>query len=304
MSDQATNAAVLNSEEEYLLRERNWKDTTFFIVLKQFSRNRMALVGLIIILALILMGIFAPLLAPYDYKAIDPLNANQAPSVEHLFGTDTYGRDILSRIIYGARYSLGIGVGASLLGVIVGIFFGAIAGYFGGIVETLILRACDVIQSIPNILLCIILSQVLGSGLFPTMTALAMYSIPEVVRILRSSMLSLREQEFVEASRAINCSNLRILLSHILPNSLAPVIVSFSVGVGMKIMNSAGLSFLGLGIQEPTAEWGAMVALGKGQLRYAPHVSLFPGLFVALVVLAFNIVGDGLRDSLDPKLRR
>ena len=297
------NTAVLD-EEEYLLRERTWKDTTFFIVLKQFSRNKMALVGLVLILLLILMGIFAPVLSPYDYRAIAPMNANQGPSAAHWFGTDGYGRDILSRIMWGARQSLGIGIGSSVIGVVIGILFGALAGYFGGVLETLILRACDVIQSIPNILLCIIVSQVLGSGMLPTMIALAMYSIPEVVRILRSTMLSLREQEFVEACRAINCSNPRILLSHILPNSLSPVIVSFSVGVGMKIMNSAGLSFLGLGIQEPIAEWGAMISAGKDQLRYAPHVTLFPGLFVALVVLAFNIVGDGLRDSLDPKLRR
>lgn len=300
----AENVAVQSSEEDYLLRERNWKDTTFFIVLKQFSRNKMALVGLVLILILILMGLFAPLLAPYSYAAIDPIHANQGPSAAHWFGTDTLGRDMLSRILYGARYSLLIGIGSSLIGVVIGILFGAIAGYFGGIVETLILRICDIIQSIPNILLCVIISQVLGSGVFTTMIALAMYSIPEVVRILRSSLLSLREQEFVEASRAINCSNLRILVSHLLPNSLSPVIVSFSVGVGMKIMNSAGLSFLGLGIQEPMAEWGAMIAAGKGELRYHPHVALIPGLFVALVVLAFNIVGDGLRDSLDPKLRR
>lgn len=303
MSKNKNNVAVLDAED-HLLRERNWKDTTFFIVMRQFSRNKMALVGLVIIVLLILIGVLAPVLSPYNYIDVDPLHANQPPSAAHWFGTDAYGRDILSRIMWGARYSLGIGVGSSLIGVIVGILFGSIAGYFGGIVETLILRACDVIQSVPNILLCIIVSQMLGPGVFPTMIALAMYSIPEVVRILRSSMLSLREQEFVEACRAINCSNLRIMVSHILPNSLSPVIVSFSVGVGMKIMNSAGLSFLGLGIQEPMAEWGAMIALGKSQLRYAPHVALFPGLFVALVVLAFNIVGDGLRDSLDPKLRR
>ena len=300
----AKTMVVEQSQEEYLLRERNWKDTTFFIVLKQFSRNKMALVGLILILLLVLMGVFAPLLAPYSYTAVDPIHANQSPSAAHWFGTDGYGRDILSRVLYGARYSLLIGVGSSLIGVVIGVLFGAIAGYFGGLVETLILRVCDIIQSIPNILLCIIVSQVLGSGVFPTMIALAMYSIPEVVRILRSSLLSLREQEFIEASRSINCSNLRILLSHMLPNGLSPVIVSFSVGVGMKIMNSAGLSFLGLGIQEPMAEWGAMIAAGKGELRYHPHVALIPGLFVALVVLAFNFVGDGLRDSLDPKLRR
>lgn len=304
MSDNTMSVNVLDVEDSSLLRERTWKDTTFFIVLKQFSRNKMALTGLVIIFALILMGIVAPIIAPYNYATIDPINANQGPSAEHLFGTDAYGRDILSRIIYGARYSIGIGLGSSLFGVILGIFFGAVSGYFGGRVETVILRACDVIQSIPNILLCILVSQTLGAGLFSTIVALGMYSIPEVARLMRANIMSLREQEFVEAARAINCSNLRTLVSHILPNSLSPIIVSFSVGVGMKIMNSAGLSFLGLGIQEPIAEWGAMIAAGRSVLRYAPHVVLFPGLFVALIVLAFNIVGDGLRDSLDPKLRR
>lgn len=304
MPDKTTSVGVLDAEEDNLLRKRTWKDTTFFIVLKQFSRNKLALFGLVIVLLLVLMGIFAPLIAPYDYSAIDPIHANQGPSAAHWFGTDIYGRDILSRIFYGARTSLAIGVGSGLIGTIVGIIFGSIAGYFGGIAETLILRACDVLQSIPNMLLCIIVSQTLGRGMLPTMVALSMYSIPQIVRILRSTMLSLREQEFIEASRAINCSNLRILLSHILPNSLSPVIVSFSLTIGMKIIASAGLSYLGLGVQEPIAEWGAMIALGKTQLRYAPHIVLFPGLFVALVVMAFNFVGDGLRDSIDPKQRR
>lgn len=304
MANGKTSTGVLIAEESHLLRERTWKDKTFFIVFKQFTRNRAALVGLVLILLLVLMGILAPLIAPYSHTAIAPMNANQGPSAEHLFGTDSYGRDVLSRVIWGARVSIGIGFASSALGVVVGLIFGAIAGYFGGAVETVILRLCDVIQSIPNTLLCIIISQTLGSGLGPTLVALSVYTVPEVVRLLRSSMISLREQEFVEACRAINCSNLRIMLSHILPNCLSPIIVTFSVGVGMKIMTSSGLSFLGLGIQEPTAEWGAMISAGRAQLRYAPHAVLFPGLFVALIVLAFNIVGDGLRDSLDPKLRR
>ena len=283
--------------------KRSWKDSNFGTVAVQFARNKTALVGLVIILLLVLMGIFAPLLAPYDPISPDPLNANQGMSWAHPFGTDIYGRDILSRIMYGARTSLGIGIGASLLGVVVGVILGAAAGFFGGIVETLILRLCDIIQSIPSMLLSICVSIMLGTGFFPTMVALSLYSIPEIVRLLRSSMMSLREQEFIEASKAINCSKFRILVSHMLPNSMSAVIVSFSIGVGMKIMNSSGLSFLGLGIQEPTAEWGAMISLGKSVMRTAPHEIIIPGIFVALVVLAFNFVGDGLRDALDPRLR-
>ena len=294
------NAAVASANEY----KRTWKDSSFGTVVVQFARNKTALVGLILILLLVLMGLLAPVIAPYNYAAVDPIHAKQGPSADHLFGTDLYGRDILSRVMWGARTSLGLGVGASALGVVVGIVFGAIAGFFGGWVESLILRICDVIQSIPNMLLCILISQLLGSGIFTTMVALAFYSIPEIVRLLRSSMMSLRDQEFIEASKAINCSKIRILLVHMLPNSMSAVIVSFSIGVGMKIMNSAGLSFLGLGIQEPTPEWGAMISLGKSVMRQAPHCILIPGIFVALVVLAFNIVGDALRDALDPKLRR
>lgn len=293
-----------NDIEKDMFRERTWKDKSFFVILKQFSRNKLAMAGLIIVLLLILMGILAPVIAPYDYKAIDPIHANQAPSAEHLFGTDTVGRDILSRIFYGARTSLLIGVGSGLMGTIIGMILGIIAGYFGGIVETLILRMCDIVQSIPNMLLCIVVAQVFGRGLLPTMLALSMYSFPQIVRLMRASLLSLREQEFIEASRAMNCSNLRIMLCHLLPNSLSPVIVSFSMTIGMKIIASAGLAYLGLGVQEPTAEWGAMIAAGKAQLRFAPHIVIFPGIFVAIVVMAFNFIGDGLRDALDPKQRK
>jgi peptide/nickel transport system permease protein len=290
------------AKTEYI-REKSWKDSSFFVVMEQFAHNKSAVVGLVIILLLVLMALLAPFLSPYDYAAIDPMNANQKPSAEHWFGTDGYGRDILSRIIYGGRYSLMIGFSSSLFGTLVGVFFGSLAGYFGGWVETVILRFCDIIQSIPNILLCIIVSQTLGAGYFSTVIALSLYSIPELTRLLRATMLNLREQEFVEASKAINSGDLRIMVSHILPNCLAPVIVTFSIGIGMKIMSSAGLSFLGLGIQEPIPEWGAMIAAGRAFLRYHPQLIIFPGIFVALVVLSFNIVGDGLRDALDPKLR-
>ncbi len=301
MAKNGNNGAAAAVHTEY---KRSWKDSSFGVVAVQFARNKTALIGLILVILLVIMGLLAPVISPYDYAAADPLHAKEAPSLAHWFGTDLYGRDILTRILWGARTSLGLGVGASLLGVVIGVFFGAIAGFFGGKVESVILRACDVIQSIPNMLLCILVSQLLGTGIFPTMVALAFYSVPEVVRLLRSSMMSLREQEFIEASKAINCSRVRILCVHMIPNSLSSVIVSFSIGVGMKIMNSAGLSFLGLGIQEPTPEWGAMISLGRSVMRQAPHCIIIPGIFVAIVVLAFNFIGDGLRDSLDPRLRK
>lgn len=294
----------LSEKEAYLLRERTWRDKSFFIVVKQFLRNKTALFGLALIIIMILVGILAPVIAPYSPTGINPRNGNLAPSLQHLFGTDQFGRDVFTRVLYGARVSILIGVCSSGFGVILGIVFGAIAGYFGGAVENVLLRICDVIQSIPNTLMCIIICQSLGGGMIPTIFALSIYTIPEVTRIMRSSIITLREQEFIEACRATNCSSLQIMVSHIIPNCLSPVIVSFSVGIGMKIMTSASLSFLGMGIQEPTAEWGAMISAARANMRYAPHAVLFPGLFVALTVLAFNFVGDGLRDSLDPKLRR
>ena len=294
----------LSEKEAYLLRERTWRDKSFFIVVKQFLRNKTALFGLALIIIMILVGILAPVIAPYSPTGINPRNGNLAPSLQHLFGTDQFGRDVFTRVLYGARVSILIGVCSSGFGVILGIVFGAIAGYFGGAVENVLLRICDVIQSIPNTLMCIIICQSLGGGMIPTIFALSIYTIPEVTRIMRSSIITLREQEFIEACRATNCSSLQIMVSHIIPNCLSPVIVTFSVGIGMKIMTSASLSFLGMGIQEPTAEWGAMISAARANMRYAPHAVLFPGLFVALTVLAFNFVGDGLRDSLDPKLRR
>lgn len=279
------------------------KSSTLNIVAKQFARSKTALVGLIIISLLVLMAIFAPLLAPYDYKAVDPLNANMLPCWAHPFGTDTLGRDILSRIIWGARYSLSIGISASVIGTLIGIVLGTIAGYFGGVIENLILRFCDVLESIPRMLLCIIVAQSAGTGFIATVLALAVGIFPGIIRLLRATMLNYRSQEFVEAAKALNCSNARVMFIHVFPNCVAPIIVNFSIGIGMNILTSASLSFLGLGIQEPTPEWGAMIAAGRSYFRYYPHLILFPGIFVALVVLSFNLVGDGLRDALDPKLR-
>lgn len=285
------------------IRERTYKDSTFYIVLKQFCRNKVAVVGMVIILLMAFMAIFAPYLCPYDYAAVNPLEANLTPNSEHWFGTDNVGRDILSRIIYGSRYSLTIAIIASLFGTFLGIIFGLLAGFFGGVTETIILRFCDILQSIPNLLLSIIISVSLGTGIFPTVCALAIGSIPMITRLLRATMLSVREQEYIEAAKAIDCSKVRIMVRHILPNCLAPLIVTFTTSTSMKIMSLAGLSYLGLGIKEPTPEWGAMINAGKTQIRYFPHLVLFPGLFIAILVLSLNMVGDGLRDALDPKLR-
>ena len=288
-------------QDEYV-REHSWKDSTFFVVMRQFSRNRMAVCGLVIIFLLVMMALLAPVLAPYDYRMIDPIHANQSPSAEHWFGTDNLGRDIFTRILYGARYSLSLGFLSSMLTAALGITLGALAGFFGGKVENVILRFCDIVQSIPNMLLCICISQAFGQSFGVTCVALSISQIPNTCRLLRAQILSVREQEFVEAARMINCSKARTVIRHVLPNSITPIIVTFSTGIGMRILASSGLSFLGLGIQEPTPEWGAMISAGRTIFRYHPELVIFPGIFIALTVLSFNLVGDGLRDAFDPKL--
>ena len=285
------------------LPKKSWKDGTFYSVLVQFSRKKTAIIGLCILLAMILISVFAGVLSPYDYTKIDPIHANQTPSAEHLLGTDIYGRDILSRILYGGRYSLLLAFTAELSGMLIGIILGSIAGYFGGVADTLILRFADILQSIPSMLLAICISQVMGGGFVPTVVALSFGGISSMIRLLRGQMLNVRKQEFVEAAQVINCSKARIVFGHIVPNCLAPLIVTASMGIGGKILSSASLSYLGLGIQEPMPEWGAMIAMGRAYFRYYPHLILIPGLFICITVLAFNMVGDGLRDALDPKQR-
>lgn len=284
--------------------KKTWKDTTFYMVIKQFVRKRTAIIGLTVLLIMILLALLASVLAPYDYTKIDPINANQGPSLAHLLGTDIYGRDMLSRILYGGRYSLLLAFTAELSGMLLGVILGSIAGYFGGIADTLILRFCDILQSIPNTLLAICISQVLGGGFIPTVIALSFGGVSSMVRLLRGQMLNARKQEYVEAAQVINCSKTRIIFGHVVPNCMSPLIVTASLGIGGKILTSASLSYLGLGIQEPLPEWGAMIAMGRQFMRYHPHLILVPGIFICITVLAFNMIGDGLRDALDPKQRR
>lgn len=269
----------------------------------RFIKNPLSLMGFIILAFMLVVAILAPVLAPYSHTAVDPLNACQSPSAEHLLGTDHYGRDILSRLLYGARFSIAIGIGAQGLALILGLIFGTLAGYFGGKVDGVILRACDIVQSIPATLLAIIISQTLGTGFFPTIVALAVGGLTMMIRMLRATMMTVREEEFVDAARLIGCSDVRIMVKHIIPNSLAPMIVTTSTGIGRMILTSAGLSYLGLGIQEPAAEWGAMLSTAKIYIANYPYMIIAPGVAIILLVLAFNLIGDGLRDALDPKLR-
>lgn len=279
------------------------KESQFGAVMKRLSKNKTAMFGLIILVILVLMAIFAPLIAPYDYDAMDFKAMHQPPSAEHWFGTDEIGRDIFSRCVYGARYSLSLGFLSVLLSALVGVIIGALAGYMGGRTDNILMRLFDIFQSIPGMLLGVVISTTLGSGFFNTVLAMAISNIPMSVRLLRGQVMSIRKLEYLEAAEALDCSKFRIITRYVLPNSYAPLLVSATMGIGNSIMGAAGLSYIGLGIQPPTAEWGAMLTAAKGFLRDYPNELIFPGLFILLTVLAFNLFGDGLRDALDPKLK-
>ena len=267
---------------------------------RRFKKNTRAVVGLGIVAVLVLCAVLAPILAPYGPNEQNPRNRLQGPSAEH---SDELGRDILSRIIYGASISMSVGLIAICISLIGGVALGAIAGYYGGTADNIIMRCMDVLLSIPTILLNISIVAALGSGLQNVMIAIGVSSIPGYCRIVRASILSLRDQDFVEASRAAGASDFFLITRHILPNCMAPLIVQATLRIGAAILSCASMSFLGLGIVPPTAEWGSMLSTGRDFLRDAPHVCIFPGLAIMAAVFSMNLVGDGLRDALDPKLK-
>ena len=274
-----------------------------------FFGNRLALFGVIVLSLFILAGIFAPLLAPYDPLSDRDLAAKFAPpSAAYPLGQDELGRDILSRLIYGARVSLTAGLAAVAFATVMGTLIGLVAGYAGGRIDSLLMRLMDVLLSFPSILLAIVVVTILGQGLTNAMLAVGIVNVPQIARVVRSSVISVRERDYVEAERALGASNTRIVSSAILPNSLAPLIVQATLTLATAILDVAALSFLGLGARAPTPEWGAMLTdafrSGFGVFIDGQHAIIFPGIAIALCVLAVNFVGDGLRDALDPRRRR
>ncbi len=270
----------------------------------RMKRNKLAMLGLVILVILILVAIFADFIAPYSFNEQNLANQFQKPNKDHWFGTDDLGRDIFSRVVYGSRISLRVGFISVGIALIVGTAIGAVTGYFGGRVDNLLMRFIDVLQSIPDILLAIAILAALGPGLANLMIAVGVASIPGYARIVRSSVLSIRDMEFIEAAKANGSSNFRIILKHVIPNCLAPIIVQATLGVAYAIINAAGLSFIGLGLEPPTPEWGAMLSGGRSFIRDYPHMTIFPGLAIVTTIFALNVMGDGLRDALDPKLKR
>jgi peptide/nickel transport system permease protein len=270
---------------------------------RQLRRNRAALAGLIIVGALVLVAIFAPLLAPYNPYAVALDERLQPPGAGHLLGTDELGRDVLSRLLYGARVSLWVGLVTVLLAGLIGVSGGLAAGYLGGYWDVVVMRLVDVFLAFPVIILAIAIVAVRGPGLTNVLLALALVYWTTYARVARGVVLALREEEYTWAARALGASAPRIMLRHLLPNAVAPLVVLASLGMGTAILAEAALSFLGLGIQPPEASWGSMLNAGMQFLRDAGFLSTFPGLAIFVTVLGFNLLGDGLRDALDPRLR-
>ncbi|MCI9477104.1 MAG: ABC transporter permease [Emergencia sp.] len=278
---------------------------------RRFKKNKMAVISLIFLLCLALIGIITLVIdwvtndSIYDTLVISQ-NLTQRfepPSSSHILGLDEFGRDILLRILWGTRYSLFMSIAAVLAAGIVGIVIGAVAGYYGGRVDNVIMRLMDVVLSLPYMLLAIAIVAALGPGLVNVLISIAIGYVPEFARITRASVMTIREREFIEAAKAVGASDRKIIFQQILPNAMAPLIVEVTMAIAGAILSIAGLSFLGLGIQPPLPEWGAMLTNARGYIRDAWHITVFPGLVILVTILALNIIGDGLRDALDPKLK-
>lgn len=271
---------------------------------KRLRRNKLAMVGMIVVIILVFAAVFADVVAPYDYAQQDLSNKFADPSLAHICGTDNYGRDILSRIIYGGRTSLLVCILSLAISLVIGGILGMVSGYYAGVTDGVIMRIIDVIQAIPAFLLAICISAALGTGIGNTALALAVGFVPGYARLIRAQVMSIHDQEYVEAARLSGCSPWRIMLRHILPNILSPVIVDTTLRVGAAIMTISSLSFIGLGVQPPTPEWGSMLADGREYIRdYWPMV-VWPGVAIMASIFGFNLFGDGLRDALDPRLKR
>ncbi len=281
------------------------KRSLFIDTWKRLKRSRTAIAGLVLVGLFLFVAIFAPFIADYEGEALK-MNVRErlmSPSMDHWFGTDEFGRDIFARIVYGTRISLFVGVISVSIALSLGGTLGAIAGYYGGKIDNVIMRVLDVLLAIPTILLAITIVAALGASILNLMIAVGVSNIPGFARVVRASVLSVKDQEFIEAARAIGARDHVIILRHILPNSMAPIVVFATLKVASAIMATSSLSFIGLGIQPPTPEWGNMLASGRAYIRDYMYVVMFPGLAIVLAVLSLNLIGDGLRDALDPRLK-
>lgn len=286
-----------------VMKEKNKKTSLWGEVFYRFMKNKMAVFGAIVLILLIICAVAAPIIAPYGIDDQNIAIAKQAPSADHWFGTDNFGRDVFSRVIYGSRISLQVGLIAVALALVVGGVLGAISAFYGGKVDSIIMRFMDILMAVPGMLLAIAIAASLGPGLRNMMIAIGIGNVPGYARVVRASVMTVKDSEYVEAAASIGASNTRIILRHILPNALAPIIVQATLGVASSILSCSMLSFLGLGIQPPTPEWGSMLSAARQYIRGSAYMSIFPGLFIMLTVYALNVLGDGIRDAIDPRLK-
>ncbi|MBD5151497.1 MAG: ABC transporter permease [Oscillibacter sp.] len=281
-------------------KQSQWKE-----VWRRLKKNRSAMAGLVVILIICLIAIFADLLANYEVDAITQ-NISiklQAPSAEHWFGTDEFGRDIFARCIHGSRVSLMMGLLSTVLSFSIGLILGAVAGYYGGVVDSVIMRIMDMLLCIPSILLALVIVAALGTSIPNLLLAITIGNAPSFARMIRASIITVANQEYIDAARICGTRDRRIILHHIIPNTMGPIIVQATMSVAGCITATAGLSFVGMGIQAPRPEWGAMLSAGREFMRYHPHLVIIPGLFIVVTALSINLFGDGLRDAMDPRLK-
>ena len=291
----------MSAKENSVIRKRS----QLSLIWHRLRRNRLAMLGLALMSAILLLAVFADVIADYDTKVVGMNMAErlQTPSAKHWFGTDGYGRDVFARIIHGSRLSLSLSIISMLIAVAVGSMIGAISGYFGGRVDDVLMRLMDMLLAIPPMLMSISIVAALGRSMANLMLALALAYMPVFARVIRSSILSVKDQEFVEAARACGTSDARIILRHIIPNAVGPIIVQATLARGSSILTISSLSFMGMGIQPPQPEWGTMLYEGRDLIRTSPYLVIFPGAAIAVSVLSLNLLGDGLRDALDPRLK-
>lgn len=292
----------MNSEGNKPMRAK--KRGQWINVLRRLMNNRLAVLGLSIVVIIVLAVVLAPWITSYDYDKVDYSVKFTYPCAEHIFGTDNLGRDLFTRMLYGGRVSLLVALIASLISLVGGGLIGAVSGFFGGRLDDVIMRVMEIIMSIPSMLMAVAVSAALGSGTFNTALAIAISGMPGSARIMRASVMTIREQEYVEAARACGSTNMRIILRQILPNTLSPLIVDTSLKIGLNIISISLLSFVGLGVQPPTPEWGAILSNGRTYIRDFWPMVIIPGSVIMLTLFGFNLLGDGLRDALDPKLKK
>jgi len=274
--------------------------------LRRLLKNKGAIIGMLFLLILIIAAVLSGFIYDYDTDVISQNIGErlQWPSRAHIFGTDELGRDIFIRILYGARYSLTIGSGSVLIGLIIGVIFGSVAGFYGGMVDQVIMRTNDILYAVPNIMIAVVIVSLLGTSTFNLLLALCVSASSSFVRIARASVMTIRGQEYIESAYAMGLPTWKIILKHVIPNSLSPIIVQVTLLIGTTIISASSLSFLGIGVPSPAPEWGAMLSAGRSQIRNASYICVIPGLAIMFTVLALNLLGDGLRDALDPKLKK